>query len=591
MALDGAFLHLLKKEIADTVVGARIEKIAQPSKDEIVISLRFRGGSAKLLLSINANTPRVHFTQFVPENPKSPPMFCMLLRKHLGSGKLIAVNQSECDRIIHLEFETMSELGELTNTTVIVEIMGRHSNLILVNAQGKIIDAMKRIHEDMSSIREVLPSGTYHLPPTQDEKCNPLLCTSKQVIQRIQNSKEEKPLPQLLMQYIQGISPVLAKEIALQCTPLADTHTTQLDTQAYDKLSSALENVFAILKENKGHPTILYDTQGKPKDFSFLPMENYAQQQNMTAIPQKSYSDLLDVFFAQRNAMDRMKQHSGDLLKFLSNTMIRLEKKRKLQQQELIASGERENLRIYGELLTANLHRIKKGDTMVSVQNYYEEALPIIDIPLEPFKTPNQNAQKYFHEYKKADTAEKMLIKLIEQGKTEQIYIESVLDALTRAKTVGELTQIREELIGEGYLKKSITKKGNKKPEKTAYLKYQSTDGFLILVGKNNLQNDKLTLKDTRNWDMWFHTQTIAGAHTVVISENQPIPNTTLEQAAKIAAYNSKAVHSSKIAVDYCVIKNVKKPSGAKPGMVIYDNYTTAIVDQDEMLVNSLLIQ
>ncbi|MBQ1237567.1 MAG: NFACT family protein [Oscillospiraceae bacterium] len=586
MALDGMFLYQLRHEIAQLVLDARVDRIHQPTREEIIIALRWRGGAGKLLLSANAGGARIHFTETSPENPKQPPMFCMLLRKHLGSARLIRIEQVGMDRILHLVFEAINEMGDLVELTLAVEIMGRHSNIVLVDQNGKIIDAVKRIDAEMSSVRQILPGMTYQLPPPQTEKLNLLEADVSEVVQAVM-AQGDRDISKALLNTVLGMSPLTCREAENYALHGADLKAGQMAQPHQQRLGEWLSMLQLRLREHSGVPTILLENSGKPKDFSFLPIHQYRGA--LTAREEETYSALLDHFYAERDLMDRMKQRSHDLLRLLANTSDRISRKIAAQKEELKECANREKLKICGDLLNANLYQLEKGMEVARLQNYYEEDLPNIDIPLDPALTPAQNAQKYYSEYRKQDTAEKKLQELIVQGEEEVQYLDTVFDNLARAVKEAELAAIREELSATGYIKNY--KARNKKPEKINPLMYRSSDGFTILVGRNNIMNDRLTLKDAHNYDMWFHTQKIPGSHTVVIADGKEIPDSTLEEAAVIAAYHSRARDSALVPVDYTIIKNVKKPSGARPGKVIYDKFETAIVTPDRERVQALLIK
>lgn len=589
MALDGAFLSRLCHEIEERCRdGARIDRIAQPSRDELIFHLRWRGGAGKLLLSANAGSARIHFTESSPENPKSPPMFCMLLRKHLSSAKLMAVRQIQLDRIVHLEFESRNELGDLVTITVAMEIMGRHSNIIIVDQDGKIIDAIKRIDPEMSSVRQVLPGMLYALPPMQD-KLNLLQAEGRESVARLEQARPIE-LSRALMDVVQGISPLVAREIAHFATRGVERTFEELTEDQRERLVFYLSGLLQTLQSSGGTPTMVLEPTGRPREFSFLPIRQYSSAMVTKEYP--DFSSLLDAFYARRDQMERMKQRSSDLLRILANASDRITKKLVLQREELLECGDREQLRIRGDLINANLYAIQKGDEKAVLPNLYDPEMAEIEISLDPQMTPVQNAQRYYALYRKADTAEKMLTKLIASAESELIYVDTVFDALTRAETEADLAAIRQELVESGYVRTLRKKQQNGKQRKAAALpplRYRSADGYTILCGRNNLQNDKLTLKESRNYDLWLHTQKIPGSHTIIVSQGEEIPKTTIEQACIIAAYNSKARESTKVPVDFTVVKNVKKPGGAKPGMVIYDHYQTVIVDPDEALVQSLL--
>lgn len=592
MALDGALLRQIKHELEGCLIGSRVDKIHQFSREEMVFVLRLRepaadgARSAKLYLSAGADSPRLHLTSSSFENPKSPPMFCMLMRKHLGSAKLLEIRQVGLDRILHLIFETRNEMGDLIELTVAIEIMGRHSNIILIDENGRVIDSIKRIDDTMSSVRPILPGVRYTLPPAQD-KLDLITSTPEQIEQRLIEGKDT-PLSKALLAAVQGVSPIVCREVANYVFVGDDRVISEMTPDHFDRLRFFLSRVILMARDYTGTPTSVIDSRKKPMDFSFLDIHQYGG--SMFTRTYDSYSQLLDDFYTQRDNIQRMRHRSSDLLKVLANTADRIARKLSLQQKELADCSDRETWKIYGDLISANLYSIQKGDRTARLINFYDEEQSEVVIPLDPRKTPVQNAQKYYGEYRKADTAEKKLRELIEEGQQEAVYIDSVFDALTRAQTNDELTAIRAELAEQGYLRKkgSAAKKG--KEPKLAPKRYRSDDGFTILVGRNNVQNDQLTLKEARGRDYWFHTKNIPGSHTIVVSDGQEVPDSTLHQAAILAAVNSKAAESSQVPVDYTLIKNVKKPRGAKPGMVIYVSYQTAYVTPDLELEKRLAI-
>lgn len=592
MALDGTLLRQIRHELESCLIGARIDKIHQFSREEMIFVLRLpqptEDGSrtVKLYLSAGADSPRIHLTSASFENPKSPPMFCMLMRKYLGSAKLVEIRQIGLDRILHLVFETRNEMGDLIQLTVAIEIMGRHSNIILIDETGRVIDSIKRIDDTMSSVRPILPGVRYTLPPAQD-KLDLIDVTPEQIEQRLRTGKDT-PLSKALLSAVQGVSPIVCREIANYVFLGDDCVISEMTENHFDRLRFFLTKVIDYAKNYTGTPTSVIDSRKKPMDFSFMDIHQYGG--SMFTRTYDTYSQLLDDFYTQRDNIQRMRHRSADLLKVLANTADRIARKLNLQQKELADCSDRETWKIYGDLINANLYSIQKGDRTATLVNFYDENQAEVTIPLDPRKTPAQNAQKYYGEYRKADTAEKKLRELIEEGQQEAIYIDSVFDALTRAQTNDELSAIRAELAEQGYLRKKgpAPKKG--KETKLAPKRYRSDDGFLILVGRNNVQNDQFTLKDARGRDVWFHTKNIPGSHTIVVSDGQEVPDSTLNQAAIIAAANSKAADSAQVPVDYTLIKNVKKPRGAKPGMVIYVNYQTAYVTPDFELEKRLMI-
>ncbi|MBR2041219.1 MAG: NFACT family protein [Oscillospiraceae bacterium] len=571
MALDGIMLSMLKNEIAEKLIGARVDKIHQPSKEELVISMRWNGGSGKLLVSASASAPRIHFTESAVDNPKNPPMFCMLMRKHLAGAKLVDIEQFGLERMLHLSFSTYNEFGDPVIVKLAVEIMGRHSNIMLIGPDGRIIDAIKRVTADMSSVRQVMPGMSYVFPPAQN-KLNTLDIDGMELAARLKNGRDI-PLSKALMENLDGVSPIVCREISEIATNGFDTRTHDLSNEECGLVVDTIEIIADKVKNSKAEPHIVVDDSGHPVDFTFMPVIQYGTTMEVKKC--ENFSSMLDKFYSERSGADRMKQRSNDLFKFVVNLADRISRKLDIQRQELARSTEREILRIKGELIHANLWMIEKGMTSVVLENYYEDCKPV-EVKLDPRLSPSQNAQHYFSEYRKADTAEKMLRKFIEKGEAELSYIESVFDLLSRARTDDEVIAIREELVAQGYLKNH--RKNNQKPVKLMPKEYISSDGFRILCGRNNIQNDKLTFKDSRKHDIWLHTQKIHGSHTVIITDGREVPDTTIQQAAIVAAYNSKGRDSSLVPVDYTEIKNVKKPSGSAPGKAVYEHYRTAYV-------------
>lgn len=573
MALDGATLALIKREIEGVALGARIDKIYKPSKDEVIIALRHKTGSAKLLLSACAANARIHFTTVSVENPLSPPMFCVLLRKYLGNGKLIAVRQQGLDRVLFLDFEAANELGDTVTVTLCIEIMGRHSNIILIGSNGRILDAIKRVDIETSSVRQVLPGMEYTLPPAGN-RYSLIEHTPQQIIEGIKYAKNAE-LSKVLVSVLEGVSPLLAREMAHYASAGIETQSHDLTAMQIERLESFLARVGDILRGGQPTPTTVLDEEGKPKDFSFIDIDQYSGF--LKTVRYGSFSELLDAFYSERGRIERMKQRSHDLLKLLGNARERTARKLALQQEELHTCAKREELRIKGELISANIYRLQKSDHLAKLENYYEPSQPVWEIALDPALTPQQNAQRYFQEYRKASNAEKKLTELIQSGEEELRYLESVLDELSRTSGESELAEIREELAQQGYLKRRTGGKAQRQKPAGPH-RYRSTDGFLILVGRNNLSNDRLTLKESKKTDIWFHTHNIHGSHTVLVTEGRSPSNQALEEAAMLAAYHSKARESAQVPVDYTEIRNIKKPQGAKPGFVIYDPYKTAFV-------------
>lgn len=578
MSLDGAFLHIVKEELKD-LIGARVDKVYQPSREEIVISLRtFRDGAKKLILSANSVSARVNLTEAAFDNPSQPPMFCMLLRKHLGGGKLLGIRQDGLERILSFDFECTNEIGDIVTNTLIAEIMGRHSNIILVR-DGRVIDSIKRITDDISSVRRVLPNIPYETPP-RESRLNLLEVTPEEVWAQLEGSADR--LSKRLVSVLEGVSPIFARECAYYAAKDTDAVCAELSESARDRVLFFLSRAKKALS-GEADFTIVSELSGKKKDFCFMNIEQYSTAMLITKAD--SANALLDGFFAAADRTERTKQRAHDLLKLLMNSYERVSRKIELQKKELADCSERDVFRVCGDLLNANLYRLEKGMTTCTLEDFYTGEPRVI--ALDARLTPAQNAQRYYTEYRKLDTAEKMLTELIKKGEDELIYIDSVFDCVSRTENENELLEIRRELREQGYLRGG-GKNEDKKTKPSEPMKFRSTDGFDILVGKNNRQNDQLTLKTAKATDIWLHTQGIAGSHVIIRTEGRQPTEQTLFEAAQLAAFHSKGRSGSQVPVDYTAVKFVKKPAGAKPGMVIFTNNRTLFVSPSEELVMSL---
>lgn len=581
MPLDGITLNLLKQELSRSIVGSRIEKIHQPSKDELVFHLRSREGAYRLLVSASANSPRLHLTSNAPENPASPPMLCMLFRKHLTGSVITDIRQLGLDRVIFIDLAGTNELGDSTTFTLCVEIMAKHSNIILVNSEGNIIDSVKRIDFTQSSVRQILPSFKYELPP-QQSKLNITENEPEYITDCIRNVIGKR-LSGAILETLQGVSPLVSREIAYYASP-DDPAATEITEISVQRLTKKLQEIKTAVESGVASPTMLLREGVKPYDFTFSDITQYGFA--VTAKPFESFSELLDDFYYEKDRFERTKQRSQSLLKLLNNAAARAARKLQGRQAELEACADKDSLRINAELILANQYRLEKGSLFYDLENFYDEN-KVIRISADPALSPSANAQKYFKEYRKAKTAESMLGELIEQSEQELSYLESVIDSVNRADGFTELAEIRAELYEQGYLKRAKNDKG-KKPKPLPPLEYVSDDGYTILVGRNNIQNDILTFKTAAKDDSWFHTQKIPGSHVVVIGNGDIIPELTCRQAAALAAYHSGGRESSQVAVDYTEVRALKKPSGAKPGKVIYHTYNTMWVTPDRELCERL---
>lgn len=583
MALDGAFLYAIRNELS-SLIGGRVEKIHQPSREEIIISLRTRNGGKKLYISANAASARVHITENTVDNPQTPPMFCMLLRKHLGSGKLVGIRQDGLERILFLDFECVNELGDIVTVTLACEIMGRCSNLIIINNEGRVIDSIKRVDEEMSRERLVLPGMKYTLPP-RGERLNFLEADSEEIKTAL-NSADNGELSKVLIRIFEGISPILAREWTFFAGRGTHLESGSIQGDALDRFLFAVKRTREQLIDGDCCFSAVSTRDGQLKDFSFIRLSQFGTLMYTKELP--SACALLDYFYSERDRAARTKQRANDLFRLLINLNDRTMRRLSVQREELGKCAEKDQYKLCGDLISANMYRISKGESFTVLENFYDEECPQIRIELDVRKTPAQNAQHYYNEYKKSVTAEEKLTEQIEKGEEELQYLDSVLDSLTRATSENDIIQLRLELREQGYIKASSGKA--KPPKALPPIEYKSSDGYTILVGRNNCQNDQLTLKFAEKTDIWLHTQAITGSHVIIVTDGETPPDKTIEEAAIIAAVNSKGRNSGLVPVDYCLARFVKKPAGAKPGKVIFTNYRTAFVKPDAELEAALRV-
>jgi len=586
LPFDGIVVKSVVKELSGLLQGGRIEKIYQPEADEIILNIRAKSRNFKLVMSASANYPRIHITEDSKENPANPPMFCMLLRKHLSGGKIIDIEFHDYERMVTIHVESLNELGDLTAKKLIIEIMGRHSNIILTNSEDKIIDSIKHVDSEVSSVREIMPARLYTLPPAQD-KISPGSLDIDLFVDNMVNdlSAKETSLEKYLLNNIKGFSPLLCREVCHRAAVESKAPASSLSYDDIERLKNALKEIINDIDGDRFAPCIIYSDEkgGPPIDFHCLEIHQY---KNVKYLP--SISQVLDTFYSHRDKAERLKQKKASIFKALNNSIDRCNKKLALQQEKLREVADREKLKLYGELITANIYCIPKGSKSVSLLNYYSESGEYLEIPLDENLTPQENAQKYFKQYSKAKSTFTFTSRQVEETLKELEYLESVALLLENCTTLQEIGEIRQELAEQGYLP-SKKKADNKKQDKASSpLHFKSSDGIDIFVGKNNKQNDLLTLKMASSNDLWLHTRNIPGSHVIIRKLQKEIPDSTLLEAAVLAAYYSRARLSSNVPVDYTCVKNVKKPAGAKPGMVIYENFKTVIVTPDEKLVEKL---
>lgn len=581
MALDAVAVKALVAEL-QCLVGGRVDKVHQPERDEIAIGVRTYDESFRLLISASPAHPRIHLSTHSKSNPKTAPLFCMLLRKHLASGRITAITQVGFERIVKVSVESYDELGDYTEKSLYVEIMGRHSNVILVNNEGRIIDSIKRIDESMSSVREILPGGVYELPPIQSKTALADWETEND-LEFLGTQKVDKAI----ISQIAGISPLTAREMVYNVFGTTDVLSDAVNTNRYAMLKLEINKLKSRTENNDFEPCMIEDTQtGKLVEFSAIPIEQYETLAKV--VKYESMSELVDEFYYKRDVNERMRQKTADLVKLLNNHRERIAKKMAILRSTLSDAEKMDTYREYGDLITANIYRIQEGHKSVELENYFDENMNTVKITLDPSLSPSQNAQKYYKKYNKSKTALKEAQKQLEQSAEELEYIESTLAMVETADRLEDISVIRRELANEGYIKRSTNAQKKQKAEQSKPMHFVSSDGFDIYVGRNNTQNDYLTLKLANSSDLWFHTKDIHGSHTVIkLGLDKDVPKQTILEAAALAAYYSKARESSQVPVDYTTIKNVKKPNGAKPGMVIYEHYNTVYIKPELLSVDN----
>ena len=575
MPFDAMFLSAVCDELRQELIGARVEKIQQPARDMVVLQLR---GKARLLLSASGNRPRFHVTQASYENPAQPPMFCMLLRKHLAGGRIAAIEQPPAERSVELTLDCTDEMGTPCQKRLILELMGRNSNLILTDGENRILDCMRRVDFEMSEQRQVLPGLFYHRPPRQEGKLTPQELTKPALERLLAQTAAPVHLDRWIVDHVAGISPLIARELAFGFCGETDADVLTLDRA---RLAEALTQP-SLLQARQ--PTLLL-CGGRPKDFTYCPIRQYGAY--MTARTMPSFSALLDAFYTETEQRERMLQKSQSLRRTVTNLLERTRRKLAAQRKEREASLDRETLRRRGDIVTANLHAMTRGMTVLRAEDFYQEDMPEIEIPLRPELSPQQNAARFYKEYNKAKHAEKILAEQIARGEIEEEYLGAVLDELNRAESERDLAEIRAELEAGGYVRSADRRRQQKQPASRP-MRFRSSDGFEILVGRNNRQNDQLSLKTARRDDLWLHIQKFHGTHVIICCAGALVPDGTITEAAMLAAWYSQAREGQNVPVDVTQVRNLRKPNGAKPGMVVYDRYRTVIVTPDAALCERL---
>ena len=567
MAFDAFFLTAVLDEIREKAIGARVEKIHQPGRDTVILLLRCEGGREKLIFAPNPAAPRLHLTTANPENPDQPPMFCMLLRKHLSGARLSEISQPAMERAATFTFDCTDEMGFPVQKRLVAELMGRTCNLYLLGPDGRILDCLRRIGLDETTKRPALP-GLLYQEPEAVTKLDPRNLKTEDYVNLLCKLGSDV-LSDRLMDELGGLSPLVCREAALFA--LGDTQA-RIDERY---LQETAEKLYLFFREHLTHPGPWFYAQsdGTPKQFAFCPIREYGGCQRA-----ESFTALMDQYYIVRDRKDAMRQKSQALRKTVSNLCQRITRKLAIQEKELAATLDRERLRQLGDIVTANIHKIVKGQTTLEAEDFYDEDMKVIQIPISPILSPQQNAAKFYKDYTRMKNAQKELTHQMELGSQELEYLKSVLEELNRAQTDGELEEIRQELHAGGYVRMDGAKK-RMKQSKLQPMRFESTDGYPIYVGRNNRQNDELTFRLARKDDIWLHAQKVHGSHVIISCGGTKPPDDTVTQAAQLAAYYSEHSGGQNLPVDVTPVKQVKKLPGAKPGMVIYHTYNTVIVN------------
>ena len=578
MPLDAICLQAVVEELRPQLLNLRIDKVQQPARDQVILLLR---GNKRLLLNAGANAPRIQLTETARDNPAEPPMFCMLLRKRLVGARVADITQPLLERLVRLELDITDDFGQPGKRTLVLEAMGRRSNLILLDGEGRIIDCMRRVDADMSAQRQVLP-GLYYEPPASVGRLPVTEESEEGFRQKLAAANPERQLDAFLLDSYFGISPLMARELAFRTAGASDARLLELNETGRTNFWREIYQFSDAIKENKFTP-IMLKKEGSPEEFACFPILQYGGLLEPERFD--SFSALLDSFYEQRERQERVRQRGADLIRTATTARDRLQRKLAMQEKDYAATQDRDRLRICGDLITSNLYRMERGQSKLVCENFYDENCAETTIQLDPLLTPQQNAAKYYKRYTKAKTAEKYLREQMEFARRDAEYLESVLEEISHAETEQDFIDIRNELRDAGFLRKQ----GKKEIKRAAKPRgFRTTSGFRVLVGRNNRQNDQLTCKEADHRDLWFHTQKIHGSHVILCTEGREVDDDTIVEVAKLAAYYSQARESGNVPVDYTMVKNVKKPAGARPGMVIYKTCRTVNVTPDEALVKRL---
>ena len=583
MAFDAGMVSAIVHELNLRIIGARVEKVTQPEKDELVFLLHLGRENMRLSLSSGTNNPHFNITSAVKENPAAPPMFCMLLRKHLTGARISSVTQLGFERAVEFAFDSYDEMGFETKKYIVTETMGKYSNIILLNNEKKVVSALKIIDLATSNVRQILPGFPYELPPEQKKYC-PLNVTEAE-FREAYASAGEIPADKFILGGFYGFSAPVAREIACRAGGAVDVMLTECTA---DKLWESLSTVVNGMKNGEYEPWLVSDSAGKPVEYFFFEPREYGSDFEVKKLD--NFGTLLDEYFGRRDRAERIRQRTADIFRLLTNAETRLHKKLELQRRDLEACSEKDKFKLWGDLITGNIYRLSRGMETVTLENYYEESCPEIEVPLDKRLTPQQNAQKYYKRYNKSKTAETELAKQMKLANTELDYIYTVFDSLTRAESESDILEIREELRGSGYASK-MKNYSAKKLSAPKLMEFKSSGGYRILCGKNNHQNDYLTTRMAGKLDYWFHVKNQPGSHCVMFTDGEEPSERDFTEAAMIAAYYSKVSEGANVPVDYTLIRNIRKPGGSKPGFVTYNTNYTAYVTPDEKTVTALRVK
>ena len=592
MPLDALCLSGVVHELNTALAGAKVDKIYQPGRDEIVLALRAPAGNVRLLLSANPNQPRLHLTQLPLENPDKPPMFCMLLRKHLSGARLLAVEQIPLERVVRLRFEALNELGDRVERKLVLEAISHHSNLLLLDGEDRILDCVRRMDSGLDlksgNSGRLLQPGMFYRLPVAVAKADPTGTDREGLEELLDRAPEESQADKWLLDTFSGLSPLVCRELAFRAGGATDVRLHQLGPEGRAALLDRLEALQNTVKESRYTP-VMISVDERPRDFSFLPIGQYQGAAEVRDYP--TFSLLLDDFYAQRDQQERVRQKGQDLIRAVTNARDRTARKIGNQEKELAATRDRDRLRELGDILTSNFWQMERGMARLRTVDFYDPEGKEIDIRLDPLLTPQQNAARYYKDYNRAKTAEEMLTIQLDKGRKELDYLNSVLEAISLAEGERDLAEIRQELADTGYLRPGKTAKVRNRRVTSRPIEFMSTSGLRISVGKNNSQNDLLTCKLAGKGDIWFHTQKIHGSHVILWTEGREPDLQSLNEAACLAAWFSQARDSNKVPVDYTPVRFVKKPGGARPGMVVYTTYETAWVKPDGELARKLRVK